>query len=157
MKQSLAGVLLILVATVSTASADTIPWGPRAGFSIKPDQFVIGAHARVAELAVGWALQPNLEFGFGDDVTTMQINADFAYTFPELESYNWGWYAGAGLSWANYWLSDSLGGGSNGEIGLSILGGVSRILTNENRVSLELRFGIDDIPDFKATLGYWFF
>jgi hypothetical protein len=144
----------MLVGVAVSAEAGTIPWGPRAGFSLKPDQFVIGGHAKVAEPVVGWGIVPNFDLGFGDDITTLQINGDFVYNFPELETYNWGWYAGAGLTWANYWFS---GAGSSGEIGLSLLGGVSRILDNENRLSLELRFGIDDIPDFMLTLGYWFF
>jgi len=152
MKSFLAWILLWLIVTVAGAQAGTPPWGPRAGFSLDPDQFVFGAHVQVSEPTAGLSIQPNVEMGLGNDTTTLQINGDIAYTFPELETLNWGWYAGGGVSWAYYWFDAS----STGEIGLSLLGGVSKIMSNDNRLSLELRFGIDEMPDFKVTLGFWF-
>jgi hypothetical protein len=153
MKHVTVWTLLLLMSLASASAAVILPWGPRAGFSLDPDQFVIGAHLQATEPSRGLSIQPNFDLGFGDDVTTLLINGDVVYTFPELESLDWGWYAGGGISWATYWFD----GNSNGEIGLSILGGVSRILTNDNRLTLELRYGIDDIPEFMVTLGYWFF
>jgi hypothetical protein len=153
MKLVTAWTLLLLMLMATASAAVTLPWGPRAGFSINPDQFVIGAHVQAAEPSRGLVIQPNFDLGFGDDATTLLLNGDVVYTFPELESLNWGWYAGGGISWATYWFT----GGSNGEIGLSILGGVSKIMTNDNRLTLELRYGIDDRPEFMVTMGYWFF
>jgi hypothetical protein len=146
-------VLTTCLLTAYTATA-AIPWGGRAGLSVSPDQFAIGAHAWVVEPIPAWYIQPTLEFGFGDNVTTFAINGDFLYTFPKIQS-DWAIYAGAGLGFANYSFDVPAGvDGSASEFGLNIFGGANRILKNNHRVGAELRVGIGDLPDLKIMGMY---
>lgn len=141
------------LAAAPAGAAMPFPVGLRGGFSIEPDQLVLGAHARVSELVRGWWIVPVAEFGFGDDVTTVALSGDVVYNFPELQTAQWGFYTGAGLGWILY----SFDGGDESEIGLNLIGAVLRRLDNADELSLELRIGIDELPDIKVMAGYTFF
>ena len=69
-----------LVVGAGTASAQGP--GVRAGVSVDPDQFYVGGHYETDELIDHLYLRPNLEVGFGDDVTTVAINIEGIYKFP---------------------------------------------------------------------------
>jgi hypothetical protein len=76
MKKILVTSLLAGLLCSFTASADTRPVGfhgigPRVGFTINPDQIHFGGHIDFGDLADNFMMLPNLEIGFGDNLTTI--------------------------------------------------------------------------------------
>ena len=131
------------------AAAD-VTWGPRAGFSIDPDQFVLGAHVQVP---AGSSLYfvPSLDLAFGDNLFTIGLHGDMQYRFKSEASARP--YLGAGFSYYSF-DPDSEGADSNSEAGLSILGGVWLNATGSTPFFLEGKFYVtDDMPDFKIMAG----
>src|SRR6266850_8526126 len=51
-------------------------YGLRAGFSTSPDQLVLGGQMSVGEVAPNLSFDPNVELGFGDNVTIIAFNLD---------------------------------------------------------------------------------
>jgi len=144
--------VLSLIAGASFASGN-IPMGLRAGFGSGPDQFHIGAHAFTGEIFSGVDLTPNVEIGFGSNTTTIAFNGDFTYSFTELTTPPWGFYAGGelGLIFSDYTF------GSNTNLGLSAVGGLTKAFDNGHTGLVELKLGLLDSPDLKITAGYTFF
>ena len=153
MKKTVVLVIALILSASVVQATDNVPMGLRGGFTSGPDQFHIGAHAYTGEIFTGVDLTPNLEIGFGSGFTTVALNADFTYSFTELMSPPWGFYAGAELSLL-YMDHDF---GSATDLGLSALCGMTKILDNGHTGLAELKFGILDSPDLKITLGYTFF
>ncbi|MFH1842453.1 MAG: hypothetical protein ABIF77_04545 [bacterium] len=149
---------LLLLMGAGVATGQTIPFGVRAGLGNNPDQFIVGGHARVAEPVIGWKIQPVFELGFGDDITTMAISGDMLYMFPELQTSEWGLYAGGGFGFVNYsWDVGHPGGNdSKSEFGLNLVGGVIKQLGSANEFIGELRIGLGDVPDLKLMAGIYF-
>ncbi len=145
--------LAISLLAGAAQATENIPMGVRAGFTSGPDQFHLGAHAYTGELFEGVDLSPNIEIGFGSGFTTIALNADFTYSFTELVSPPWGFYAGAelGLIIMDHDLASST------DLGLSALCGLTKLLDNGHTALAELKLGILDSPDFKITFGYTFF
>ena len=130
----------------STAAAQIDP-GVRAGLSIDPDQFYIGGHIETKPLVERLVFRPNVEVGFGDDVTLAAFNFEFAWKFSRRG--DWGFYAGGGPA-INLYQFD--GPGDDTEAGFNIMGGF------ENRKGLffEFKLGVADSPDFKFGVGFTF-
>jgi len=147
---------LILTLLASSAWAAKPPLGLRAGYTSwkSTKQFHFGAHARLGELFPSVHFTPNLEMGFGDNMTVIAANGDLAYSFTELVNDPLGLYAGGSLSLI-YTKPHSFESDFN--LGLSGLAGVTWKFGNGNEGLAEVRFGILDSPGFKATLGYTFF
>jgi opacity protein-like surface antigen len=157
MKKALAVTIIALLAAAPAAVAKA-PLGLHGGFSFDPDQVVIGGHVRASAPYVGWIVQPSFDLGFGDHVTSFIFNGDMLYTFPELQTSEWGFYAGAGLALAFYELDlDGPGDDSRTEVGLNLIAGVTKKLISGNELMGEFRLGVDDIPDVKLLLGITFF
>ena len=141
---------------VSTASAQRPAgfhgWGPRGGVTIDPDQAHVGAHFDLGDLAPRLMLFPNVEIGFGDDVTVLAPMFEVDYRFTD----NWGtWspYLGGGLGPVFAW-SD---GRSRTEVGLTIQGGIARQLSSKpGFMFFEFKVGLIDYPDVKFTIGWNF-
>ena len=72
----------------AVASAQVAP-GLRAGVSIDPDQFYVGGHLETDPLVERLVFRPNVEVGFGDDVTLAAFNFEFVWKFPRGRS-QWG-------------------------------------------------------------------
>jgi len=128
--------------------------GFRVGYTADSfDQVFVGVHARAAELKQNLAFQPSLEVGFGDDVTLVAGNADIFYEFSEFETALWSFYAGGGvlISWGDY------ASASDWNVGLGIAGGARYKISEGKRLFSEVRFGIEDAPDFKISIGLTFF
>lgn len=158
---SAAVILLVLSSTPSGAEVAFRGLGGRAGATISPDQVHIGIHADLGTIVERVRLQPNVEIGFGDNVTTIAINPEAFYEFP-VEG-NWKPYAGGGLGITIYnfdvpenplYNIDD----SQTEIGLNLLGGVQTKISDRTGLFFEAKVGVGDIPDFKATAGFtvWF-
>lgn len=156
MKRILLIAPILLLILPSLAAAGSTPLGVRAGYTSWDgiDQIHVGGHAKLGDLFQNVAFTPGLEVGFGDGATVLTVNGDIYYRATELLAKPWGLYGGGALSfnWVDY---DAVG--SDTDLGLSLLVGVTRELNNENELLAEVRFGILDSPDFKLTFGYTFF
>jgi hypothetical protein len=121
-------------------------FGLRTGYSVDPDQFYFGAHVGVGPLVGRLWFRPNVEIGFGDNVTTFALNAELAYWFSTKSA--WRPYAGGGPA-LNIYDFDS---GSETQGGLNFLFGIA----HRGGFFGEIKVGAFDSPDFKIGFGYTF-
>jgi hypothetical protein len=153
--------LSVLLVAATSASAVTKPLGARIGYtSDEIDQFHLGGHIRLFELARNVAVQPSLEIGFGDDATLIAVNGDVFYEFTELETPEWSFYAGGGLvfSYVNFDVPEGIDvDDDDTNLGLDIAGGARYQISPGARLFTEIRIGLEDAPDFKITAGVTFF
>lgn len=126
--------------------------GPRVGVSINPDQLVFGGQAIIGEIAPNLTFDPNVELGFGDDVTTVALNFDVHYHFV-VQNSKWRPYAGGGIGVAFYNFD---GGGDDSEVGANLVVGAGAPTKGGNRFFGELRIGLGDLPDLKMMVGWNF-
>jgi hypothetical protein len=100
-----------------------------------------------------------VDFGFGDDVFSIVTNVDAQVDFVDVQG-AYRPFVGGGLGIAYYDVSGDLpsyADDSDTEIGLNLYGGLEREFGGFKHGYAELRVGIDDLPDFKFTLGFgWF-
>jgi hypothetical protein len=131
-------------------------WGPRVGLSIDPDQFYFGAHLDFGNFARHVRFQPNVELGFGDHLKLLTINGEAAYRFSSAWDV-WTPYLGGGLG-ANIKSIDN-GGNNDSEtdLGVNLLGGIEKGLTNGDRFFIEGKFSLNDVPDAKIAVGWTFY
>jgi hypothetical protein len=142
-------------------------YGPHIGLSADPDQLVIGVFAELAEFTPDLALRPSADVGFGDNVLTLILNADVQYAIP-AQNFPAMPYVGMGLGLAYYDFKDLDPGVPSGaghgriddtetEIGLNLLVGIEKELAGYKSARAEIRFGIDELPDFKFMVGLGFY
>ena len=138
------GLVILICFTALPAAAQT--FGPRVGASVDPDQFVIGGHFETAPLIEHITFRPNVEIGFGNDLTVACFNFELAYKFESSKP--WNVYAGGGPSLVLINFDHD----SHSEGGFNLLVGI------EHREGLfgEIKAGMMDSPDFKVTIGYAF-
>jgi len=157
MKRYLVAVLALVCLFSSTAQAQRKAgfhgWGPRGGVTINPDQVHLGVHFDLGDLAKRLMLIPNVEIGFGDNLTVLTPTFEVDYRFYD----NWGsWnpYLGGGIGPVFVWHDN---GGSNTDLGLAIQGGIARQLTSQpGFMFVEVKVGLADYPDVKFTVGWNF-
>jgi hypothetical protein len=133
---------LALVALPSAAAAQGV--GVRAGASVDPDQFYIGGHYETRPLVEQLHFRPNLEVGFGDDITAVGVNLEFLYKFP-IDG-PWSLYAGGGPALNIYSFNDD----SETDGGLNVLFGAE----TTNGLFFEVKVGAIDSPDLKFGVGF---
>ena len=68
---------LLVALFIFTAPAMAQDAGLRGGLSVDPDQFYIGGHLETSPLIDRLHFRPNLEVGFGDDLTLIAVNMEF--------------------------------------------------------------------------------
>jgi hypothetical protein len=131
-------------------------WGPRVGLSLNPDQVHFGAHLDFGNFAKHIRFQPNVEMGFGDHVKLFTLNAEAAYRFSSHWDV-WTPYLGGGLG-ANI-ASVDVGNSSDSttDLGVNVLGGIEKGLSNGDRFFVEGKFSLNDVPDAKITVGWTFY
>ena len=131
-------------------------WGPRVGLSLNPDQVHFGAHLDFGNFAKHIRFQPNVEMGFGDHVKLFTVNAEAAYRFSSQWDV-WTPYLGGGLG-ANI-ASVDVGNSSDSttDLGVNVLGGIEKGLSNGDRFFVEGKFSLNDVPDAKITVGWTFY
>ncbi|MGE3490540.1 MAG: hypothetical protein AB7N29_11080 [Vicinamibacterales bacterium] len=139
----LLGALFIL--TTPAAAQDG---GLRGGLSVDPDQFYFGGHLETAPLVDRLHFRPNVEIGFGDDLTLIGANMEFVYKFPNRR--DWGLYAGGGPA-LNVYMFDDVDD-SETDAGLNLLVGVE----SSRGLFFEFKLGVIDSPDFKFGVGWTF-
>jgi hypothetical protein len=145
-----------MLLAVATAAQAQNTFGPRLGFSSVPDQFVFGGQMGFPNIAPKVSVDPDLELGFGDHTTTIQLSADFLYHF-KIQDSAWSPYAGAGPSIAFFSFDAPPGvDDSETDAGLNLVVGASVPTKTKNQFFVELKFGLGDIPDFKAIAGWNF-
>lgn len=131
-------------------------WGPRIGATFDPDQIHFGAHMDFGNLARRIRFQPNVELGLGDDLTVGALNFELNYRFREDWAV-WTPYLGGGLglfliSHSGEGLEDD----TETELGVSIMGGIEKGISDGDRFFLEAKIGLVDAPDLKLTIGWTF-
>lgn len=122
--------------------------GIRGGLSVDPDQFYFGGHFETSPLIDRLHFRPNVEVGFGDDLTLIAANMEFVYKFPNRR--DWGVYAGGGPALNVYMLDDV--DDSETDAGLNLLVGVE----SSRGLFFEFKMGVIDSPDFKFGVGWTF-
>ena len=120
--------------------------GVRGGVSVDPEQAYVGAHVETAPLVDRLRFRPNVEVGFGNDVTLTSINLEFTYAFASRRP--WHSYAGAGPA-INF---ASANGNSDTAAGFNFLFGVER----RDGLFFEGKLGVGDSPTLKFGVGYTF-
>ncbi|MFH2055234.1 MAG: hypothetical protein ABIJ61_04695 [bacterium] len=150
----LIGLLLNLTAMGERRPVGVHGAGLRAGFTINPDQFHVGGHLDLGDLAYNLMMQPNVEIGFGDNVTTVAPSFELDYRFRS----DWGaWtpYFGGGVGPVFY---STKHGNSASELGVYLQFGIGKghAGAKSGHFFLEGKLGLADAPDFKATVGWTF-
>jgi len=143
--------LIILTIVLSLAAGQAFAAGGlRGGLTVNPDQVHVGAHIDMGPALPPLRLQPNIEIGFGDDLTVVSLNGDLIYDVPRS-----GFYVGGELG-VNFvsWDAPSGVDSSDSDLGLSALGGVRKVLASGTAMFFEAKIGLVDSPDFKATVGF---
>ena len=145
-RSALIGLAAAAILSVVPATASAQDVGVRAGLSVDPDQFFVGGHVETGPLVERLVFRPNAEIGFGDDVTLVAFNFDFAWKFPRSNN-GWGVYAGGGPAINLYQFE---GPGDDTEAGFNFIGGVE----NRGGLFFEMKVGLEGSPDFKFGVGY---
>lgn len=136
------------------AALSTEAWaqgpGLRAGVSVDPDQFYLGGHYETEAIVDRVHARPNLEAGFGDDLTLLALNFEFVYKFPSRN--NWRLYAGGGPA-INIFSYDTPGrDDTNTEPGFNVLVGAE----TTRGLFFEMKVGAIDSPDLRFGVGWTF-
>ena len=116
--------------------------GLHGGFSLDPDDVLIGVHFQSKPVAEDLRFVPSVEVGFGD-VTMIAGNADLHYQFNTSSARKP--FLGGGFT-VNWFDTD---GDDDIEFGGSILGGLA---LNE-KYFVEAKIGLGDVPDWKFLIG----
>jgi hypothetical protein len=140
--------LTLLVVLAAPAAGWAQGPGIRGGVSVDPDQFYFGAHYETDSLVDRLHFKPNLEVGFGDDLTLVGINFEFVYKFPARRA--WTLYAGGGPA-VNFYSFDDIDH-SETEPGFNVLFGAE----SAKGLFFEVKIGAIDSPDLKFGVGYSF-
>ena len=139
-------VLGLLVFASSPAFAQD--GGIRGGISVDPDQFYFGGHLETSPLVDRLYFRPNVEVGFGDDLTLIGANMEFVYKFTTRRA--WNLYAGGGPALNIYMFDGDGDNDSETEAGVNILVGVEQA----RGLFFEFKVGAIVSPDFKFGVGY---
>jgi hypothetical protein len=124
-------------------------FGPRVGFGLQPDQFVVGAQTLLGRSLYIFRFAPSFDLGWGDEVTTYAFNGDFEFQLG-VPSTRARFYVGGGVG-VTAW--DFEASGSDTEVGLNLLGGARLAGRGSMEYTVEARFGVGDIPDFRLLFG----
>ncbi|HTM57803.1 MAG TPA: hypothetical protein VL123_05250 [Candidatus Udaeobacter sp.] len=140
----------------ASAASDAL-FGPRIGISSSPDQLVLGGQVEFPEFAEHLTVDPNLELGFLDHVTTVAINGDFLYHF-QIRDTQWTPYAGLGLGLVVTQFDRDVFGpvDSETDVGANLILGAGVPTRSGSRFFTELRAGLGDLPQLKIMAGWNF-
>jgi hypothetical protein len=143
--------LALLSVAASASIAEAQGPGIRGGVSVDPDQFYFGGHYETGALVDRLHFKPNIEAGLGDDLTTIALNFEFVYKFPQRSG--WQIYAGGGPA-VNFYSFDNGGNDNDSETepGLNFLIGVEQ----NSGLFFEFKIGVVDSPELKFGVGWSF-
>ena len=140
------GVLLPLTAIAQ--GAVVTDYGLRAGISTSPDQLVLGGQMSIGEIAPKITFDPNIELGFGDNVTLICFNLAMHYHF-DIENSSWRPYVGggAGINFVSVDLPPGFADNSSTHVGGELIVGATVPTHSGNHFFSELKL------DLKAKLS----
>jgi hypothetical protein len=149
MSRRIACAVVVACAALAGLASPARAQGPgvRAGVSVDPDQFYVGGHFETDELIDQLYLRPNLEVGFGDDLTTLAVNIEAVYKIPLKNRRDTSFYAGGGPAIIVYDRDN----GSDTKGGLNLLAGLEF-----GKFFVEVKGGVFDAPNLKVGIGYTF-
>jgi len=134
-------------------------YGLRAGFSTSPDQLVLGGQMSIGEVAPNLSFDPNIDLGFGDNVTIIAFNLDMHYHF-DITGSTWRPYvgAGAGINLIQLDLPPGVADDSFTRVSGSFILGAGVPTQSGSRFFSELKVGIGDssTSDLKLLVGWNF-
>ena len=136
---------LVLISATPALAQDG---GIRGGISVDPDQFYFGGHLETSPLIDRLYFRPNVEVGFGDDLTLIAANMEFVYKFTTRRP--WNLYAGGGPALNVYMFDGDGDNDSETDAGVNVLVGVEQ----SSGLFFEFKIGAIDSPDFKFGVGY---
>jgi hypothetical protein len=139
---------LLGVVVFSATPAVAQDGGIRGGISVDPDQFYFGGHLETSPLIDRLYFRPNVEVGFGDDMTLIGANMEFVYKFSTNRSLNL--YAGGGPALNIFMFEGDGDDDSETEAGMNVLVGAE----TSRGLFFEFKIGFIDSPDFKFGVGY---
>jgi len=153
----LIGLFLLLPVAAAAAPTVAMDFGPRAGLSVSPDQFVAGGQLSFSGLAPDWTFDPSLELGFGDDLTVIALNFDALYHL-RLSGTEWRPYVGGGLgiAFVSWDAPPGVHDHNDSDVGLNLVLGFSVPAASRHHWFTELRLGVGDLPDLKVVGGFNF-
>lgn len=147
----LTGVSFLLgIVVFSSTPALAQDGGVRGGISVDPDQFYFGGHLETSPLIDRLYFRPNVEVGFGDDLTLIAANMEFVYKFSTRRP--WNIYAGGGPALNVYMFDGNGNDDSETDAGMNVLVGVE----SARGLFFEFKMGLIDSPDFKFGVGWTF-
>jgi len=128
--------------------------GLRTGFSLTPDQVVLGFHHRFDKTFIPATqfLLPVVELGFGDSVTKVSLATDLVARLPHIDA--WQFYAGGELAY-DMFFSDG-GNENDNDLGFAGLIGIDRPVTDSATVGFEFKLFFIDNPDVEFLFTYTF-
>jgi len=141
-------VLFIISAFAISVEAQS-RFGVRAGISADPEQFYIGGHADVSEIANRFWFRPNMEVGFGDSRTLFAFNGEFVYK-PSTNWREWAPYLGGGPGLVIQSHNGDQNSGTETGPGFNFVGGIEK----KKGLLAEVKFGLFDSPSFKLGIGW---
>jgi hypothetical protein len=145
--------------TGSTESMGLRGWGPRVGVGSDPDQAIAGVQFDVGQFAPRVHFVPNIELGFGDDHTIVAVTAPVLYRWDKGKA-SVQPFAGGGLTvgWIDHDHPDrrSDDAGSDVEVALEGIGGVTWNLRDRTDFSVEMNLVFGDLWDLKFLAGWIF-
>lgn len=133
-------------------------YGFRAGFSTSPDQLVLGGQMSIGEVAPNLSFDPNIELGFGDNLTIISFNLDMHYHF-DLANSSWRPYlgGGAGINLIQQDQPPGVSDDSQTKVAGGLVVGAGVPTRSGNRFFSELKVGLGDwAPDLKLVVGWNF-
>jgi hypothetical protein len=142
----ISSVMVVIGAMWAQPASAQIRAGVRGGLSVDPDQVYVGGHIQTTPLIDQVRFRPNIEVGFGDDVTLTAFNFEFVYGFPARGP--WHVYAGGGPS-VNVFRFDTV---TNTDAGFNLLIGAE----NRGGLFFEGKVGVASGANAKFGVGYTF-
>lgn len=158
MKKRLLVLIALAVLVPAGAHAQALTsYGVRAGFSVDPEQIVLGGQLSVGDVAPNLTFDPNVEFGFGDNLTIIAFNLDMHYHFDIHSSWRPYVGAGAGINLISFDAPPGFpGDDSTTEVGANFIFGAGTPTSSGNRFFGEMKLGVGDIPELKLLVGWNF-
>ena len=152
------GALLPLTALAQGPYVNT--FGVRAGFSSSPDQLLLGGQMSIGEVAPNLTFDPNIDLGFGDNVTIIGFNLDMHYHFM-VHGTTWRPYVGggAGINLIQVDLPPGISADDSfTRVAGSLILGAGVPTQSGNRFFTELKVGLGDssTADLKMLVGWNF-
>jgi len=155
-------VLLIMFAT--TAFAGSNPFGVRGGYATSPDQIFVGGQMLARDLTPEINIVPNVEYGFGDDMSILALNAALHYAFLSSDMNGFQPYAGGEVGFNIISFDDvtmfgqTISPDSESKLVINGVAGMKKRMDDKKEMFFELKLGLSDwANDLKLVAGLNFF